>query len=99
MQEIALALAAEPGNTPGLPNQLRTAAQIQDVALKFEAVFVAEMLRHTGLGEVRDTFGGGVGEAGFSGFLIQAYAEKISETGRLGIADGVYRSLEARIQE
>lgn len=62
-------------------------------AKEFEAVFIAEMLKHTGLGEGRDTFGGGAGEAAFSSLLTQEWARSLSEAGGIGLTELVIRSL------
>ena len=72
------------------------AVVLQDAAKKFEATFVAEMLKHSGMGKERSAFGGGPGEAAFSNFLTQEYAQKISETGTIGLADHVFRALVER---
>ena len=69
---------------------------LRTLAQKFESAFVAEMLKHSGLGQMRDGFNGGAGEAQFSGFLVQEYADQISRTGRLGLADQIYKSLLQR---
>ena len=45
-----------------------------------------------GLGKVPDGFGGGEGESAFSSFLSRAYAEKIAETGSLGLAEAIVRA-------
>ena len=71
---------------------------LRALAEKFESAFVAEMLKHSGLGQMPDAFNGGAGEARFSGFLIQEYADQISRTGRLGLADQIYKSLLERVQ-
>ena len=68
-------------------------ARLLSAAKEFETAFVTEMLSAAGLGEMRDSFNGGAGEAAFSGFLIREYADKITETGRFGIADRVYAQL------
>ena len=39
-----------------------------------------------------DGFGGGEGESAFSSFLSRAYAEKIAETGSLGLAEAIVRA-------
>lgn len=62
----------------------------------FEAAFLAEMLRHTGLGRIPESFNGGAGEAAFSGTLIQEYANQIAAQGGVGLAEQIYRSLAAR---
>ncbi|MEM0988339.1 MAG: rod-binding protein [Pseudomonadota bacterium] len=71
-------------------------AQMRQLAQKFEATFLAEMLKYSGLGAQRGTFHGGAGEAGFSGFLTMEYAEQIADRGSLGIADKIYTSLKER---
>lgn len=67
--------------------------QIQAAATRLEAVFLAEMLRHAGVGAVSESFGGGAGEKAFAGTLVQEYAGKIADSGGLGLADTIFRSL------
>lgn len=74
------------------PSSLRAAAD------RFETAFLAEMLRHTGIGKMPATFNGGAGEAAFSGFMTWEYAEEITKRGTIGIADQVYEALKDRIQ-
>jgi Rod binding domain-containing protein len=69
---------------------------IRRAAETFEAAFLAEMLRHSGLGRMPATFNGGAGEAAFSGTLIEAYAKQIAASSRLGLAEQIYRALLAR---
>lgn len=71
-----------PGGARPNPGEARLAA----AARKFEAVFLAEMLRQAGFGRMPDSFNGGAGEAAFSGALIQEYATRIAESGGLGLA-------------
>ncbi|MEM7745254.1 MAG: rod-binding protein [Pseudomonadota bacterium] len=73
-------------------------AELRSVALRFETAFVAEMLKHSGVGEMRDGFNGGAGEAAFSGLLTWEYAGEIAERGTMGIADKVYAALRERAQ-
>ena len=68
-------------------------AKIRAAAQKFETTFLAEMLKHTGIGKMTEGFSGGAGEAAFSGFLTWEYAEEIAVTGRIGLADRVYAKL------
>lgn len=65
-------------------------------AEQFEAVFLAEMLKHTGLGKMPDGFNGGEGEAAFSDFLTKEYAEQIAKSRSTGIADQVFDLLRKR---
>lgn len=81
---------ADPAAHPRPDDPLRRAAEA------FEAVFLAEMLRHSGLGRMPATFNGGPGEAAFTGTLIETYAKQIAASSRLGLAERIYRSLVAR---
>lgn len=71
-------------------------ATMRQIAKSFEASFLAEMLKHAGLGKMPEQFNGGPGEAAYSGFLVQEYAEKVADTGRIGIAEQVYQSMKAK---
>lgn len=85
--------ASAPGNRPGNPMENDG---LRAVAERFESAFLAEMLRHSGLGKMPDSFNGGAGEAAFSGTLVQEYANRIAATGSLGIAERIYRTLSER---
>lgn len=65
-------------------------------AVEFEAVFLAEMLSHAGFGAERGSFGGGAGESGFSGMLVQEYARDIAESRSTGIAARIEQALARR---
>lgn len=97
MSEIAAtaALAARPAAAPGGDRE----ASLLKAAEAFEAAFLAEMLRHTGLGRLPDSFNGGAGEAAFAGTLVEAYAKEIAASGGVGLAEQIYRSLAARGSE
>ena len=71
-------------------------AVLRQTAQAFEAAFLTEMLKHSGVARVPDQFGGGPGEAAFADLLTREYAREISRTGRIGIAEPVYRYLVAR---
>ena len=66
---------------------------IRRVATEFEAVFLAEMLKHSGVGKPQEAFGGGAGEAAFSGMLTQEYANALAKKGGLGLADRIAADL------
>ncbi len=98
MSEAIGALPAARPETVGHDPAMRGAPVARDAAAaaaaqRFEAAFLAEMLRHTGLGRPPEQFGGGPGEARFSGFLVRAYAERLAEAGGVGLA----RHIEAAI--
>ncbi len=66
-------------------------------ARDFEKMFVAEMLRLTELsGAIGGSFSGGFGEEAFRSFMIDAYSEKIVETGQFGISETVFQALAQR---
>lgn len=65
-------------------------------AQKLEATFLAEMLKATGLGEIRSEFGGGTGEEQFASFLRQAHAERIVAAGGVGLAQSIFETLKER---
>lgn len=73
-------------------NQIR----MREVAKEFEAVFLAEMLKHAGLGEGRESFGGGAGEAAFHTMLADEQARHMVDAGGIGLADHIFESLMAR---
>jgi peptidoglycan hydrolase FlgJ len=62
-------------------------------AEELEATFLAEMLAHTGLGELSSSFGGGSGEAQFSSFLRAEQARLMAERGGLGLAELIFNSM------
>ncbi len=62
---------------------------IRRSANEFEAVFVAEMLKHAGL---EDAFGSEAGS--YSYFLLNELSSKLAETSDLGFAEEVYAHLK-----
>ncbi|MEK0165059.1 rod-binding protein [Phaeobacter sp. A36a-5a] len=67
---------------------------LRKAAQELEATFLAEMLKSAGLGESRETMGGGAGEDQFSSFLVRAQAEQISKAGGIGLAESLYHALK-----
>jgi Rod binding domain-containing protein len=78
-----------------VPTEAQTDATIRHAAKEFEAVFLTEMLKHAGLGQMPEAMNGGVGEAAFSDFLAREYAMGIAGTRSVGIADRVYKALKS----
>ena len=64
-------------------------------AREFEQVFLAEMLKHAGLGKT-SAFGGGIGEDQFQSFLVNEQARAMTEAGGIGLARVIEAALEAR---
>jgi Rod binding domain-containing protein len=62
----------------------------------FEAAFLAEMLRYTGLNAMPAGFGGGAGEDAFGSFLTDEYARLLAERGGIGLAEQVFELLRQR---
>ena len=68
-------------------------AALREVAIDFEAVFLAQMLDHAGVGRTPESFGGGVGEDAFRGHLIAEQAQAMARTGGIGLAEALFESL------
>ena len=64
-------------------------------AQELEAAFLAEMLAHSGMGEMQGAFGGGEGEAQFTSFLRQEQARLMVEQGGIGLAELIFRTISA----
>lgn len=90
--------AGASGATPSKPlgPDAEREATLRGVARDLEAAFLAEMLKHSGLGKASDSFGGGVGEDQFASFLTQEHARLLAERGGIGLAENIYRALVAR---
>lgn len=71
-------------------------AAIRRVAVEFEALFLAQMLDHAGLGRTPEAFGGGAGEEAFRGHLVEQQARLMAERGGIGLAESIYRAMLAR---
>lgn len=82
---------AASGRTPGAA---RDEEMVRN-AKAFEAVFVAQMLQHSGLSETLSSNGGFGGEA-FSSLLVEQYAEKLVDKGGFGLAEKIYEQLQAK---
>ncbi len=72
---------------PTMTEKLRTAA------VELEAAFLTEMLKSAGLGEARQSFGGGAGEDQFSSFLVQQQALQLAKSGGVGLSEILFQSM------
>ena len=94
-------MAGTPGSL-AVQDHLRTTVMSQSddrlrrVAEQLEATFLAEMLKHAGAGDARQSFGGGAGEDQFGSFLRQAQAEEIAKSGGIGLAEHLFEALKER---
>lgn len=99
MDLASLSLAINPATAERVSNAADDAAQreqkLRDSAQQFEAVFIAQMLSHTGLDKALAGDSGFGGEA-FSSMLVQTYADELSKNGGFGLADQIYRQLKDR---
>lgn len=66
---------------------------LEEAAQAFEAAFLAEMLRHSGLGDTPEAMGGGAGEAPFAGLLVDAQAQGMVRAGGIGLAEYLVTAL------
>lgn len=78
------------------PRVNSTSDPLREAATAFEAVFLAEMFSHTGLGAARESNGGGVGEQAFAGLLAREWADAVAESGGIGLSERIYQALAAR---
>jgi len=70
--------------------------KFKEVAVALEASFLAEMLKYTGAGESRSSFGGGKGEDAFASLLVREQATLMAENGGIGLAEQIIDSMMRR---
>lgn len=96
--EIAAIASARP--TPlaeAKPTDAERAVRAEHAAAtQFEAAFLAEMLKYSGINALPTGFGGGAGEEAFGSFLTEEYARLLAERGGIGIAERVFGLLSER---
>lgn len=88
MNPIAPSSAPTQSTLPSDDQRLRA------VATRLEATFLAEMLKHAGLGQARDAYGGGIGEDQFASFLADSQAQAIAARGGIGLAETLFNALK-----
>ncbi len=88
--------ATLPPGTAVLPDAPTRDATLLARARELEGVFLAEMLRHAGVGKSPESFGGGAGEDQFASFLRDAQARAIVRKGGIGLAEHLFHALKAR---
>lgn len=84
---------------PAAMRERSAVTELREVAEAFEASFLAEMLRHTGLDAAPAGFGGGAGEAAFAGLLTEQYARLLAARGGVGLAEQIFEALKQRTRE
>jgi len=63
------------------------------IANEFEASFLTEMLKYTGINKTNDSFGGGPGEEAFASLLTAEYAKIIVNSGGIGLSETIFQSI------
>jgi Rod binding domain-containing protein len=71
--------------------------KLWQAAKNLEATFLSEMLKSAGLGEVSDSFGGGIGEEQFTSFLRETQAAEMVEAGGIGLAESLFDAMKVRM--
>jgi Rod binding domain-containing protein len=85
---------ATPASAAPLQDVNRATPEMQRVGQEFESMFLTEMLKPMFEGLKTDELGGGgEGEDAFRPMLIEKYAEAVSHSGGIGIADAIVREL------
>ncbi|MHA7872233.1 MAG: rod-binding protein [Hyphococcus sp.] len=67
-------------------------ARAMEKAREFEAVFIAQMLKFSGMDKAL-TQNSGFGGDAFSTMMLEQYAQKIIDNGGFGLADQIYEQL------
>lgn len=73
---------------------LEKTEKLRELATDLEASFLAEMLKSAGFGKVSQDYGGGIGEEQFASFAVENHARKLAETGGIGLAEHIFKSLQ-----
>ncbi len=68
-------------------------AAARKAAEAFEATFLAEMLKQTGINGAPEGWGGGAGEDAFAGFLTNEYARLLAGRGGIGLAEHIFAAI------
>jgi Rod binding domain-containing protein len=88
----------EPAAIPSsaAPGGAKAEAKTPERAAKeFEAAFVSEMLKHSGVGRAV-AFDSGFGGEAMASFLVEEIGRLIAERGGFGVAELIKRELESR---
>ncbi|MCW8842991.1 MAG: rod-binding protein [Rhodobacteraceae bacterium] len=88
----------QPVSAQGSPSA-RAIDPLREVARDLEASFLAEMLKYSGLGKSRQSFGGGAGEDQFTSLLIDEQARAMVDAGGIGLAESIFQSLKEKAHE
>ena len=84
-----------PSTTAPSKNNEGVDERIMEKAREFETVFVAQMLKYSGMDKAISQESGFGGDA-FSGMMLEQYARNIVDTGGFGLAEKIYNQLRAQ---
>jgi len=84
-----------PSMTPPSNNNEGVDERIMEKAREFETVFVAQMLKYSGMDKAISQESGFGGDA-FSGMMLEQYAHNIVDKGGFGLAEKIYDQLRAQ---
>lgn len=82
--------------TPPISPTLDTHTRLREVAQDLEAAFLSEMLKHAGMGEARESFGGGIGEEQMTSLMRNEQAHALQARGGIGLSEQIFQSLLRR---
>lgn len=87
-------LSNSPATSPiSAPQAVAEKKAVEQVAMDFEAAFIAQMLTHSGLADAL-TSGEGKMASAFGSFFVEHLAEEMAQSGGIGMADIIYKQLE-----
>lgn len=92
-----LSLSIKPPSPPAPPPSAdKGETALREAAQQLEAGFLAEMLKAAGLGQARDSFGGGAGEDQFASFLLHEQAMAMVRAGGIGLSESIFDALKEK---
>ena len=77
------------------PERAARDLEIREQAKEFEAIFVAQMLKHSGFEKALSADSGFGGE-NYASLLLERYAAEIVDNGGFGLADKIYQQLKSK---
>lgn len=99
MQNLQMPKANLSARAAAMVNDPKNRKSVHEAAVKFEAMYMNEMMNHMFAGlEVDENFGGGKGEEIFRSLLVEQYGNMVAKSGQTGIAENLEREM-LRMQE
>ena len=82
-----------------LTAQVPSAQDLERTAVELEGVFLSEMLKHAGFGEMKGVFSGGIGEQQVTSMLRDKQAAALTFSGGIGLSASILESLRNRYDD